>query len=227
MIDDIIFGQGDAVLVVESPHTEELKAKHLLAGVSGRGVSKALFGNDHPIGEIIKTLPYQLSLLNTFQYPLKIETSGRTDLLKKIDNVAYPNRSIRNRSTIYKDKIKAILANNANAPEIISYKHRVVDALSCSPSKRIVIAGLIAQAVFEYTFSITGKTAYAKPSEHQVDDVISNIFFICHPSPSDGEDGESAWLTQKNSRAVESLRLFLDIPKLRDGQKTPVKVCKG
>lgn len=209
-----MFERGDAVLVVESPHKEELKAKHLLAGASGRGVSRALFGIDRPIGEIIKTLPYQLSLLNTFQSPLKIETSGRTDLLKEVDSVAYPDESIRNRSTIYKDKIKAILVTHANAPEIISYKHRVVDALSRTPSTRIVIAGLIAQATFEYTFSISGNTAYAKPFEHQIEDVSSNIFFICHPSPSDGEDGESAWLTQKNSRAIESLRLFLDIHKL-------------
>ena len=219
MIDDIVFERGDAVLVVESPHTEELKTKHILAGASGKGVCKALFGIDHPIGEIIKTLPYQLSLLNTFQYPLKIETSGRTELLKEIDCVTYPDKSIRNPSTIYKDKIKAVLGTNANAPEIISYKHRVVDALSRTPSRRIAIAGLIAQAVFEYTFSISGKTAYAKPFEHQVEDVISKIFFICHPSPSDGEDGESAWLTQKNSRAIESLRLFLDIPKLPGLQK--------
>lgn len=227
MIDDIIFERGDAILVVESPHKEELKAKHLLAGASGRGVSKALFGIEHPIGGIIKTLPYQLSLLNTFQYPLKIETSGRTALLKEIDGVTYPNESINNRSTIYKDKVKAILVTHATAPEIISYKHRVVYALSRTPSKRIVIAGLIAQAVFEYAFSISGKSEYAKPFEHQVEDVNSNIFFICHPSPSGGENSKSVWLAQKNRRAVERLHLFLDIPELVTDKKTPEKDGKG
>lgn len=222
-----MFERGDAVLVVESPHKEELKAKHLLAGASGQGVSKALFGIDPPIGEIIKTLPYLLSLLNTFQYPLKIETSGSTDLLKDINNVAYPNKSIINHSTIYKDKIKAILVTNANAPEIISYKHRVVDALNRTPSKRIVIAGLIAQAVFEHTFSMSGKTVYAERFEHNIEDVSSNIFFICHPSPSDGENGKSAWLVQKNRYAIERLRLFLEIPKRETDNKTPLKVGKG
>jgi hypothetical protein len=227
LIDDIILEQGDAVLVVESPHKEELKVRHLLAGDSGSGVSKALFDIDPPIGEIIKTLPYKLSLLNTFQHPLKIETSGRSDLLKEVDGVAYPDKSIRNASTIYKNKIKTKLVTNANAPEIFSYKHRVVDALSRTPSKRIVIAGLIAQAVFEYTFSISGKTAYAEPFEHKIEDTSSKIFFICHPSPSDGENGESAWLMQKNRRAIERLRLFLDIPKLVTDKNTPVKVGKG
>lgn len=217
MVDDIIIQNSQAILLLESPHTEEIKAGHPLAGSSGLGVSQVLFGETLPFGQICRSFSYRMSVLNTFQHPMQHKEhkehkeQGNTEFLGQMNNIEYPKDGKGDEHYRYKKELKNVLESYRDANELQSYKSRVVNALSRSSSPRIVVAGLIAQTVFEYVFNQSATIRYATPYCCAIEEKCLKVFFICHPSSRASGGVRSAWLARSNSSAVNKLKVFLGL----------------
>lgn len=207
MVDDIITEQAQATLVVESPHRDEVAdgAGAPLSGDSGRVVSRVLVDVDYPVGPLCQDGQVRLSIVNTFGQPLQFDTvhEKRPLLLRKLNSVPYP----KGRHEEYKDALKRILQECRDKHMVDDYVRRISTALAATPSKRLVICGLIAQSVFEFAFGVVpGRLARPFPctvGSHEV-----QVFYVWHPSPRAGEDGISKWELPSNVEAINRLKSF-------------------
>lgn len=207
MISDILVEQAQAVLVVESPHYDELSTGIPLSGESGRVVGRILMNTDSPIGPLCHEGKAELSIVNTFCQPLKFDVEGeecRPALMKRLDSLEYENpRS-------YKNKIKHILQESQDKQLIDNYAKRLTRSLEAVPSKKLVVCGLIAQSVFEWTFGVTDdKVKFTFPFCVPFESCSLKVFYVWHPSPSSGEDGTSSWENTCHSAAIGRLKDFI------------------
>jgi len=205
MVKDILGQLAQAVIVVESPHTDEVDTGIALSGVSGRVVSRTLIHRDTPIGPLCQDGSVHLSVVNTFSQPIKFDAKGesRPGLLRDLSSLEYHNDKDK-----YKKEIKGMLDATPDRGLVDNYKGRLIRALGAAKGKRIVVCGLIAQAVFEWAFEVT-KTRFAAPFRCYIDSHLVHVFYIWHPSPQSGTDGVSAWEVSGNSRAVSALMKFI------------------
>ena len=75
-------GNAVVVFILESPHTDEIRKKHPLAGNSGKAVSK-LFDEKEPIGALIKdSLVKNVAIVNVCNIPMNISAYKCSDLEK-------------------------------------------------------------------------------------------------------------------------------------------------
>jgi len=207
MISDILVEQAQAVLVVESPHYDELDTGIPLSGESGRVVGRILMNTDSPIGPLCHEGKAELSIVNTFCQPLKFDVEGeecRPALMKHLDSLEYENpRS-------YKIKIKRILQESQDKQLLDNYTKRLTKALEAAPSKKLVVCGLIAQSVFEWTFGVSDdKAKFTVPFCVPFESCSITVFYVWHPSPSSGKDGISSWELSLNSAAIGRLKKFI------------------
>jgi len=207
MISDIFVEQAQAVLVVESPHYDELSTGIPLSGESGRVVGRILMNTDSPIGPLCHEGKAELSIVNTFCQPLKFDVEGeecRPALMKLLNSLAYENpRS-------YKNKIKRILQESQDRQLLDDYSRRLTSALETALSKKLVVCGLIAQSVFEWTFGVSDdKARFTMPFCVPFELCSFTVFNVWHPSPSSGEDGISSWENPCYSSAIGRLKNFI------------------
>ncbi len=75
-------GNSVVVFILESPHTDEIRKKHPLAGKSGKSISQ-LFGKKEPIGSLIKnSLVKNVAIVNVCNIPMNISAYKCSDLEK-------------------------------------------------------------------------------------------------------------------------------------------------
>jgi len=205
MVKDISGRLAQAVIVVESPHTDEVNTGIALSGVSGRVVSRTLIRRDTPIGPLCQDGSVHLSVVNTFSQPIKFDVKGerRPDLLRDLDSLRFNGKK-----DDYKNEIKQMLDATPDRGLVDDYAGRLMQALGAAEGKKIVVCGMIAQAVFEWAFKVN-KARFAAPFQCQIDSVSVHVFYIWHPSPNSGEDGVSAWELPQYSWAVSALREFI------------------
>jgi uracil-DNA glycosylase len=209
-VDDILGRQAQAVMVVESPHRKEVETGIALSGESGKVVSRKLIdrNTDTAIGPLCKKGSVHLSVVNTFSQPLQFDVTGkhRPTLLLDLDSL----RTKKFESEIGRKKAIHQLLDEAKTPDrelVDNYKHRLMKALAEAERKRIVVCGVIAQAVFEWTFKIAGPL-FAKSFKCQIGSDSVEVFYIWHPSRKSGDKG-SAWEELDNSKVVSDLKEFI------------------
>lgn len=205
MVKDIIGQLAQVVMVVESPHEDEVDTGIPLSGVSGKVVSRTLIHRDTPIGPLCQDGSVHLAVVNTFSQPIKFDVNGesRPSLLRSLASLPY-NDSYKD----YKEEVKRILDATTDRELVDNYALRLTEALGAAKNKRIVVCGLIAQSVFEWAFNVT-ETRFAAPFQWQIESDLVRVFYVWHPSPSSGEAGVSAWEQSHNSRAVSALIRFI------------------
>lgn len=214
MIADIRRPQAQAILVVESPHTTELTTRIALTGSSGMVVSRTLIGRNIPtvpIGRLCTDGSVNLSIVNTFSQPIKFdaESEDRPQLLRDLHTISSSNwvhagKDHKN----HKEDVKQLLDNCTDNSILLDYKQRLIQALSAAAQKKIVVCGLLAQSVFEWTFSINTST-FTRPFNCRIDSKPVHVFYIWHPSPESGDGGVSAWEMPRNAGALSRLRHFI------------------
>ena len=207
MINDILVEKAQAVLVAESPHKCEIETRIPLSGESGRVVGRVLMDVDSPIGPLCHDGKANLSIVNTFSQPIQFDVDGeecRPLLLKRLHSVEYDS------SKKYKDKIKRILQENQDKQLLDDYTGRLTRALETVPSKKLVVCGLIAQAVFEWTFGVRADmTKFVMPFCFQFKSSKLSVFYVWHPSPTSGGSDTSPWELSLNSSAIGRLKKFI------------------
>ncbi|WP_426730631.1 hypothetical protein [Myxococcus faecalis] len=152
MVMDVKLHKAQAVLVVESPHEEEVVTGVPLSGKAGIVVGKALINRGEPIGPLCQKGEVRLSIVNTFLQPRQfdVEGEGRSRLLSDIDSLRYGD------PCGYKREIFELLNCTRERGLVESYKERLVDVLAVAEGRKIIVCGLIAQAVFEWVFGVEG-----------------------------------------------------------------------
>jgi len=207
MINDILVEQSQAVLVAESPHKCEIETGIPLSGESGRVVGRVLMNIDSPIGQLCHDGKANFSLVNTFSQPLQIDVVGeecRSPLLKRLHSVEFDS------PRKYKDTIKRILQESKDKHLIDDYALRLTRALEAAPSKKLVVCGLIAQAVFEWTIDMSENVAkFTMPFCIPFGSCDLFVFYVWHPSPASGGSGISQWELPRNVSAIDRLKEFI------------------
>jgi hypothetical protein len=206
MVNDILVEQALAVLVAESPHHVELATKIPLSGHSGRVIGRALMDIDSPIGFLCHEGQAKMSIVNTFCQPLKFDIEGfhRPAFMKQLNSLKYENK------TSYKKEIKHILQECHEMQQLEDYGKRLLRALSTTSDKKLVVCGLIAQSVLEWTFGVNERmTRFAEPFSCQLESNNVKVFYMWHPSPISGEEGTSAWELSCNSPQICGLKKFI------------------
>lgn len=211
-VNDIRGQQAQALMVVESPHRDEVATGIALSGESGKVVSRKLIGRDTPLGPLCQDGTVRLSVVNTFSQPLQFDVSGqrRPTLLLGLNSL----RSQKFEKEIDRKRaIHQLLDGTPDRGLVDNYKERLIGALGEAERKRVVVCGVFAQAVFEWTFKIA-KIKFKEPFPCQVGSVPVDVFYIEHPSPKSGKKANSgkkisAWEESDNSKAVSDLKEFI------------------
>lgn len=202
-VPDIIQPNSKFIIILESPHKDEVKTGAPLSGASGIAVSRVLFSKQEPLGLIVRTHNLPCSIINTFQCPIKFgEKENMHPLLSQIREIKYEYEYEPQK---YKKAItEAVNKNQENDELIDDYKKRLLDAGQYSEAKKLIICGLIAQAIFESAFDIDAhKIRYATPHNLNIPTFPVRIFYIRHPSPKSG-----SW--QEGSREVVAMKQLIE-----------------
>ena len=221
LVNDILTEQAQAILVVESPHHKEMAAGIPLSGVSGRVVSRVLIGMDSPVGPLCQAGQVKLSIVNTFRQPLKSDTADeqRPTLLREINSLTY-------REETYKDELKRIIQESQDTQMVDDYSRRVSAALAITPSKRLVLCGVIAQSFFEYAFGVHQRF-FTRPFNCKVGSHEVQVLYVWHPSPKSGKDRRSTWENPDNVEAISRLKNFVSASTLLSSDPEQDSFSKG
>ncbi len=181
IIEDLYNETSQTTIIVESPHTEEIKINIPLVGESGLVVSRAILPmSAQAIGYEIINGNVNLSVMNTFRYARQL-SSKMADINNEVNTLNFKILGPYN----YKVSLKAVFSNSHLIEQELkeSYLQRINSIIESSTSKpRLVVCGFIAQAFFEFSLGFTnlqfGKVLSVNIMGRSVD-----ILYAEHPSP--------------------------------------------
>jgi hypothetical protein len=203
IVEDLYNETSQTTIIVESPHTEEIKINYPLVGESGLVVSRAVLPkSSQAIGYEIINGNVNLSVMNTFRYARQL-SSKMADINIAVNSLNFKALGPNN----YKVSLKDIFSNSHLIEQELkeSYLKRINRIIESSSSKpRLVICGFIAQAFFEFSLGFAnlrfGKVISVNIKGRSVD-----ILYVEHPSP---KNHATFWFgcRQKN----ETLKRFVN-----------------
>lgn len=144
------------IFVLESPHTQEVKAGYPVAGKSGVDMSKVLFGLDESFGKLVFEGKVDgFGLLNVYNYPLQSVVYGSLHVEgMEFFNRVRQNPKLRKKDCELNHFLKAMLED---------FQQR----LSKHKDKKIVLCGNFVQSAFSEVFS---------------EDEFALVYKVPHPS---------------------------------------------
>ena len=147
-IEDLSHQNSDVIFILESPHTQEIKAGYPAAGETGLNMSKVLFNREQPLGELIKNraiFPSQLSILNCSRIPLQSTCYVGEQLPPELVDF-FRIQSIYDPSVQdQKNQIKEILRSKIGLNALNSFEFRLHASIQISQKAKVVVCGVIAQ----------------------------------------------------------------------------------
>jgi len=139
IVNDLIKSNTKIIFILESPHINEIKEHHPLAGKTGKLISKKLFSNDNSFGSLLienRSIFKDYGIMNISQIPLQASAypndytnnSQIYNILRMFELIRKnPKLRVRNRK-FPKDKINALITElkynfTQRIKEIDNYKN--------------------------------------------------------------------------------------------------------
>ncbi|HCM2158224.1 TPA: hypothetical protein N3B91_004275 [Vibrio parahaemolyticus] len=186
-IEDLSHQNSDVIFILESPHTQELKAGYPAAGETGLNMSKVLFNREQSLGELIKKraiLPIQLSILNCSRIPLQSTCYVGEQLLPELIDF-FRIQSIYDPSVQrQKNQIKETLRSEIGLKALNSFELRLHASIQMSQKAKVIVCGVIAQCFFEEVTKLQGKLRKATDIDWK--GLSFCVFYEYHPSSKSG-----------------------------------------
>ncbi|MBW3698535.1 hypothetical protein EK599_22935 [Vibrio sp. T187] len=187
-IEDLSHQNSDAIFILESPHTQEIKAGYPAAGETGLNMSKVLFNKEQPLGELVKKraiLPIRLSILNCSRIPLQSSCYVGEQLPPKLVDFLRIQSIFDPSVQRQKNQIKEILRSEIGLNALNSFELRLHASIQMSQKAKVVVCGVIAQCFFEEVTKIQGKLRKATDVDWK--GFSFSVFYEYHPSSKSGQ----------------------------------------
>lgn len=131
-VEDILHEGVRIIFILESPHTQELKYKAPVSGLSGKTMTKHILGERYnlPLGRVLKEkhgeYPFnQIGLMNVCQIPMQVKAYDDLEIEKKYENFFINMEKIR--TSNQKDVFKEDELNDLQNLLVENLKRKIID----------------------------------------------------------------------------------------------------